>query len=258
MGFPNLRNKHKKDAIITPSEYSAYMKSIGNYPKIKPPVGVIFFYERSLIKHILENYKTKKVEGLYSNMYLIDDTNGKVAIVGSFGIGSPAASAMLEDLIFFGVKKFITIGFAGTLQKNLKIGSLVVCEKSIRDEGTSYHYIKPSKYAYASKEITNKIIKSLEKFKKKYVVGTSWTIDAPYRETVAEARQYQKEGVLTVEMEASSLFAVAKYRNVDIGAIFVVSDSIAELQWNPKFFSKKSKSGLETIFKVSVDVLNQE
>ena len=43
---------------------------------------------------------------------------------------------------------------------------------------------------------------SLDKFKQKYFVGTSWTIDAPYRETVAEAKKYQKEGVTTVEMEA--------------------------------------------------------
>jgi len=36
-------------------------------------------------------------------------------------------------------------------------------------------------------------------------------------------------------MEASALFAVAKYRNVDIAAIFSISDSLAELKWKPKF-----------------------
>ena len=44
--------------------------------------------------------------------------------------------------------------------------------------------------------------------------GTSWTIDAPYRETVAEIRRYRQEGVATVDMEASALFAVAAYRGV--------------------------------------------
>ena len=91
----------------------------------------------------------------------------------------------MEELIAFGVKKFISIGTAGTLQKDITIGSLMVCEKAIRDEGTSHHYLKPSKYAYASKEMTSKIKKSLDKFKQKYFVGTSWTIDAPYREAIA-------------------------------------------------------------------------
>jgi uridine phosphorylase len=131
----------------------------------------------------------------------------------------------------------------------------MVCEKAIRDEGTSHHYLKHSKYAYASKEMTNKIKRSLEKFKQKYFVGTSWTIDAPYRETVAEAKQYQKEGVATVEMEASALFAVAQYRNVELGAIFTISDSLAELQWKPKFHLKKTKKGLEILYKIAVDVL---
>jgi uridine phosphorylase len=42
--------------------------------------------------------------------------------------------------------------------------------------------------------------------------GVSCTIDTPYRETVAEARHYQAEGVLCVEMEAAALFAVAEVR----------------------------------------------
>ena len=107
----------------------------------------------------------------------------------------------LEELIAFGVKRFISIGTAGTLQKDIKVGDLIVCEKAIRDEGTSYHYLKPSKYAYASKEMTKRIKNALDALEQKYFVGTSWTIDAPYRETVVEARQYQKEGVATVEMK---------------------------------------------------------
>ena len=103
--------------------------------------------------------------------------------------------------------------------------------------------------------MTNKIKNSLDKLNQKHFVGTSWTIDAPYRETVAEAKQYQKEGVATVEMEASALFAVAQYRNVELGAIFTISDSLAELEWKPKFHLKKTKTGLEILYKVAVDVL---
>jgi uridine phosphorylase len=131
----------------------------------------------------------------------------------------------------------------------------MLCEKAIRDEGTSHHYIKPSKYAYASKTMTVKIRKALEKRKQRYVIGTSWTIDAPFRETVAEAKKYQKEGVATVEMEASALFAVAEFRNVELGAIFTISDSLAELEWKPKFHLKKTSKGLEKLYAVAIDAL---
>ena len=255
MGFPNLKNKHAKDSMFNPKEYLAYMKKVGKYPKFKPPVGVIFCYQRKLMEHILEKHKVTKVKLFYGDTYLLNESKGRIAVVGNFGIGAPVVATLLEELIAFGVKNFISIGTAGTLQKGIKVGSLMLCEKAIRDEGTSHHYIKQSKYAYASKELTNKIKKSLEKFKQKYFIGTSWTIDAPYRETVAEAKQYQKEGVATVEIEASALFVVAQYRNVELGSIFTISDSLAELEWKPKFHLKKAKTGLEILYKVAVDAL---
>jgi uridine phosphorylase len=177
--------------------------------------------------------------------------------MGNFGFGAPSVVVILEELIAFGMKQFISIGTAGTLQKKLKIGDLFVCEKAIRDEGTSYHYLKPSKYAYASKELTDRIKLVLDTRRQKYYSGTSWTIDAPYRETIAEVKQYQAEGVATVEMEASALFAVAEYRGVQMGAILTVSDSVADLKWSPEFRSKKTSDSLEILCQVAIASLNR-
>ena len=132
----------------------------------------------------------------------------------------------------------------------------MVCEKAIRDEGTSHHYIKPSKYAYPSKRITEEIKTALKRLSYKYFTGTTWTIDAPYRETVAEVKRYQKEGVATVEMEASALFAIAKYRHAELGAMFTISDSLAELEWKPEFHSKQTSEGLEILYKAALSVLH--
>ena len=75
------------------------------------------------------------------------------------------------------------------------------------------------------------------------------------RETVAEARHYQAEGVATVEMEASALFAVAAFRGVEMGAMFTVSDSLASLKWKPEFHSELTQKGLETIYRAAVHAL---
>jgi purine-nucleoside phosphorylase len=61
-------------------------------------------------------------------------------------------------------------------------------------------------------------------------------------------------GILTVEMELSALFMVAKYRCVELGAILTVSDSLAELKWKPKFHHTKTGKGLETLYKIAVGV----
>lgn len=255
MPFPNLKNKHLRSPLFTPKDFLLYLKKTGRYPKFKVPRGMIICYQSGLLEHVLKNHKTTAVSGIYHRVRLLDETGGEVGIVGNFGIGAPAAGALLEELIAFGVKRFISIGTAGALQKNIGIGDLMVCEKAIRDEGTSHHYAKPSKYAYPSKKMTGEIKAALEKLNYKYFTGATWTIDAPYRETVAEVRRYQKEGVSTVEMEASALFAIAEYRRAELGAIFTISDSLAKLEWKPKFHLKKTKTGLEVLYKAALSVL---
>ena len=175
-----------------------------------------------------------------------------MAVIGGFGIGSPVASAILEELIAYGVAEFISVGTSGTLQKNIQVGDLVVCDRAIRDEGTSHHYLPIEKFAYPSKTLTRRLQNALEANGKTFHTGASWTIDAPYRETVAEARHYQSEGVMVVEMEAAALFSVAQYRSVEIAAVFTVSDSLADLKWHPEFHSAKTKDGLEAIYKAAV------
>lgn len=255
MTFPNFKNKHSHDSMFSPRDYLDYQRKREKYDTFDPPRGVIFCYSKKLMEHVLKNHKTKKVQRFYGEMYLLNETKNKLAIAGKFGIGAPVVATLLEELIAFGVKRFISIGTAGTLQKTFKVGDLIVCERAIRDEGTSHHYLRASKYAYASKEMTKRIVMALDNFGQKYFVGTSWTVDAPYRETVAEARRYQKEGVATVEMEASALFAVAQYRGAEMGAMFTVSDSLAELQWSPKFHLKKTRGGLEVLYKVALKAL---
>jgi len=239
--------------MFTPKEFLEYQKKVGKYPKFKPPKGIIFCYSTRLLEHIIKSHKATKTEGFYGDFYLLDETENQIGVLAKFGIGAPVIITLMEELIAFGVKRFISIGEAGTLQKHLKIKDIVVCDRAIRDEGTSQHYLKHSKYAYASKDMTKRIKNVLEELGQEYVTGTSWTTDAPYRETVAEAKQYQKEGVATVEMEASALFGVANYRNVDVGAVFTISDSLAELRWKPKFHL--SEHNWEILFQVAKKAL---
>lgn len=256
MTYPNLKNKHNKKAFFCPDDFINYLKELGQLPRFKMPEGIIFCYQRPLLDYITMKYDVSQLKGLYNKFYVVNDTKGKVAVLGSFGIGAPVVVSVLEELIAFGAKKFISVGTAGTLQKNLQIGDIVICDRAIRDEGTSHHYIPSSKYSYASPGITKMLRSTLDRIRKQYFVGTSWTIDAIYRETIEEARKYQKEGVLTVEMETAALFAVAKYRKIQLGSAFVISDSLSDLKWKPMFHHEKTTKGLETLFDASVTALS--
>jgi purine-nucleoside phosphorylase len=81
---------------------------------------------------------------------------------------------------------------------------------------------------------------------------TSWTTDAPYRETEAEVLYYKSQNIQTVEMEASALFAVAQHHKIPIASAFTISDSLHDLNWDPHFLHPKVQDGLEDLFQSAV------
>lgn len=58
-------------------------------------------------------------------------------------------------------------------------------------------------------------------------------------------------------MEAAALFAVGEYKNVNIGAAFVISDSLADLIWTPQFDHTKVGEGLHILFHAAATVLSK-
>ena len=84
-----------------------------------------------------------------------------------------------------------------------------MCTGAIRNEGVSHHYAPTEKFARPSETITNRLTQAQAAGGTEPQSGVAWTIDAPYQETVAEARSYQAEGVVCVEVEAAALFTVA-------------------------------------------------
>jgi len=205
------------------------------------------------MNYIIEKYPIRKIDHVFSDFYIIEGYNNSIGITGNFGIGAPMAAILLEELAAYGIENFISIGTAGALQKDLKLGSFVVCSKAIRDEGTSHHYLEGEKYAYPSESLTQTIVQTMEKLGKEYTLGTSWTTDAPFRETIKEIEQYKGEGVSTVDMEASAIFSVAKYLHVDAASIFTISDYLGEKEWKPYFHL--TEKHLQTLFQIALETL---
>jgi purine-nucleoside phosphorylase len=256
MTFPNHQDKYNSKPLFSPDDLHDYRKSADIGYRFQVPENIILCYSPILMKYVSENHTVSAQKISLGDLFIFKESTGTVGLMGNFGFGAPVAVTLSEVLIAMGVKRIINIGVAGTLQKYIDIGDIVVCDRAIRDEGTSYHYLPPDTYAYPHSELIKQITETLNTKGTEYFNGATWTTDAPYRETIAEVSKYQEEGVLTVEMEASALFALGKHRNIEVGAIFTISDSLADLKWKPEFQSERTQKGLETIFKISLDVLS--
>ncbi|HLC56979.1 MAG TPA: nucleoside phosphorylase [Candidatus Nanoarchaeia archaeon] len=249
MSFPKLKNKYLFEALFSPDEFVSYK----NWDKANFPSKIIITYQKTAVNHFRKmfagDYRTIRLTG-YHKLLVYKN----IGFIKLDGIGSPHAATAFEELISMGGRTFINMGSAGGLTAR----GVFLCNKAVRDEGTSHHYIKDSLYSYPDKELTNRLKQSLEKFKLSFKTAPTWTIDAPYRETKKEISHYRKLGIATVEMEASALFAVAKLRNVKLAAVFVVSDLLAKDAWVPEFHKFNYKKALTKVLDAAVACLLAE
>jgi uridine phosphorylase len=83
---------------------------------------------------------------------------------------------------------------------------------AIRDEGRSYHYLPPARYAEADPSLGNEAEQALAATGFSVERGSTWTTDAPFCEGPTTIASRRDEGVLAVEMEAAALYAFAQAR----------------------------------------------
>jgi uridine phosphorylase len=249
--LPQFGEKHQLSSLITPSKVLEHRRKYGRFPSSSAPKTVIFCYQNRFLKQALEKMAHRQCDGCFSKLFYLTDYPD--VAIGDFGMGGPAVAATMEELIAWGVQQFISMGTAGSLQSKVGVGDLVICEKAIRDEGTSHHYLPPTKYIHAPRRMTNTLQHLLKKANLPHHVGSTWTTDSFYRQTAEEVQLFQKEGVLTVEMETATLFAVAHFHQVDLGAMFVINDTHANSSWQPHLEDGRPRQGLALLLPVALE-----
>ena len=147
---------------------------------------------------------------------------------------------MLETAIALGCTKFISCGGAGVLDRDIAVGHIIVPQSAVRDEGTSYHYLEPSREVAASPEGIAAIERVLQERNVDYIVSKTWTTDAPYRETPAKVKLRRSEGCLAVDMEAAAFFAVAQFRGVTLAQMLYGGDDVSGEEWDDRGWVKQT------------------
>jgi uridine phosphorylase len=250
------KHKYEERAIIEPVRVIEERKDIGLHPSCPVPVGAILCYDAEFWQWICENSGYVECDGWLKGAYLVPFKDSRILVLKVPGFGAPTAVMTLEELIAFGIKKFVSLGAAGGLQPNMNIGDIVICDRAIRDEGTSFHYLADGKFAYSSPEITEQLCTAFKRKGIQYSIGSSWTTDAPYRETFEKLRRHRTDGIATVEMEASGLFAVGAYRGISMSAVFTISDILSEENWNQGYHSDEKLESLKQIFEVALESIS--
>ena len=143
-------------------------------------------------------------------------------------VGSAAAAQLLDWLIGYGVQEIISAGSCGALE-DFPENIFLVPQKALRDEGTSYHYIAPSRYISVNPHALKAIEKTLTQHGLKYKEVVTWSTDGFYRETRDKVAYRKSEGCSVVEMECAALAACAQLRGAIWGEILFTADTLADV-----------------------------
>jgi len=111
------------------------------------------------------------------------------------------------------------------------MGHAVILTGAVRDEDTSFHYLSAGRVVSADPGPAESLADALSAAGVETTHSLSWSMDAIYRETRARVSRQVEEGCLVVEMEASALMAIARYRSIPFGEVVMAGDSLAGREW---------------------------
>jgi uridine phosphorylase len=122
----------------------------------------------------------------------------------------------------------ISVTSAGQITPLATPPYFVLLERALRDEGTSYHYLPPSRYSALDPVLAAHLRDRWDHKRIPLHVGASWTTDAPFRETEAMIAACRGESILAVEMEAAALYALATAKDYQIACFAHVTNTMAQ------------------------------
>ena len=152
----------------------------------------------------------------------------------STGIGCPSTAICVEELIKCGADTFIRVGTAGSLQKEVKLGDVVISTAAVREEGTTRQYIPLSFPAVADFSVTTALVEAAQKLKVSAHTGIVHCKDAFYTEgtdgenlplanhTKDLWTAWYRGNVLATSMESAALFVISSIKRVYAGEVLAI------------------------------------
>uniref|UniRef100_UPI00345E4C95 phosphorylase family protein n=1 Tax=Mesotoga sp. TaxID=2053577 RepID=UPI00345E4C95 len=163
--LPFLTHDYERPAVIEPTNVISPISDM-------PERSIVIFYqevidglnERGLLKKIVDR---RSEVGLFP-VYEIEHKGERLALLNP-GLGAPSAAGFYEELIALGVRKTVACGSCGVLKREIPRGEIIVVESAVRDEGTSFHYVEPSREISVDKSVIEMIESTLRRLSIPYV-----------------------------------------------------------------------------------------
>ena len=151
----------------------------------------------------------------------------QVSVMGS-GMGMPSIGIYSHELYnFYGVENILRIGSAGAINMNVKVRDIILAIGACTNSAFGEQFSLPGTFApVASYDILKTADKKAEEMGLDVIVGNVLSSDTFYCDDASRDKDWQKMGVLAVEMEAAALYMNAARFGKKALAVLTVSDHI--------------------------------
>ena len=153
---------------------------------------------------------------------------GKRVSVQGHGMGIPSIGIYTYELYnFYGVKSIIRTGSAGAYQPDLQLGDVMIAIGACTDSNYAAQYNLPGTFSpTADFDMARAAVEKAEQMGIRYRVGNILSSDVFYGDDAERWKEWQKMGVMGVEMEAAALYMNASRSGNKALCICTVSDSL--------------------------------
>jgi uridine phosphorylase len=197
---------------------------------VNVPAVCILDPDGDIVRRLRKEGRSKPFEGwpcYHTQLDAFELAGQTVGIVGC-AVGAPFAVLVAEELLESGCRLLLSVTSAGQIVAVGPTPYFVIIDRALRDEGTSYHYAEPSDYGEADEALVAMAVDALKAAGLHVIVGSTWTTDAPFRETAEAIEAAKRRGILAVEMEAAALYAFAKARRANVLCIAHVTNTMGQ------------------------------
>jgi uridine phosphorylase len=229
---PILRRKdHRESSVFTPEALLREARRQKGVPDGRVPDVCVLDPDGDIVRYLRATdhaYRLPAWACYHTDLYAFERDGMRFGIVGC-AVGAAFAVLVAEQLFACGCKFLVSVTSAGQILPLRAPPYFIVIDRALRDEGTSYHYLPPADYSTADKSLVQLARDALAAAHVTPQVGTTWTTDAPFRETPTAIAAAREAGILAVEMEASALYAFASTRQKSVLCIAHVTNQMGRV-----------------------------
>jgi len=151
----------------------------------------------------------------------------RVSVMGT-GMGMPSIGIYSYELMkFYGVKKLIRVGSAGSIQPEVKINDIVIAQAASTNSNFSKQFrVRGEISAISDFNLLSKAVARAQELNLSYHVGNIMSSDTFYDFEKGSWKKWAKMGVTCLEMEAYALFLTAMSLKASALTICTISDSL--------------------------------